>query len=125
MPRAGLAGLGVPLAAASERGISRLGNVRRDAGPGQLLRDVPPAGAPLQRERNIIPAGEPRQPGPQVHTVSRSNLAPLHLPRRGVQVVERELLPADIQAATGYQPVRAPLRPRVRQLKPRNGLRTT
>jgi hypothetical protein len=92
-------GLGVPLAAAGERGISRPGNVRRDAGPGQLLRDVPPAGAPLQRERDVVPAGEPREPGPQVNTVSRGDLASLHLPRHGVQVAGRELLPVDIQPA--------------------------
>src|SRR5271165_5175790 len=99
VPRVGLAGLGVPLAAAGERGISRLGDVRRDAGPGQLLRDVPPAGAPLQRERDVVPAGEPRQPGTQVRAVSRGDLAALHLPGPGVQVVERELLPVDIQPA--------------------------
>src|SRR5580704_9075841 len=51
--------LGVPLTAPGEGGVSRLGHVRRDAGPGQLLPDVPPAGAPLQREREVIPAGEP------------------------------------------------------------------
>jgi hypothetical protein len=47
VPRVGLVGLGVPLAAARERGIGRLGDVRRDTGGGQLLRDVAPAGAPL------------------------------------------------------------------------------
>jgi len=34
-----------------------------------------------------------------VRPVGRGDLAPLHLPRHGVQVVERELLPVDIQAA--------------------------
>jgi hypothetical protein len=89
----------MPLAAAGECGISRLGDVRRDAGPGQLLRDVPPAGASLQGERDVVPAGEPRQPGPQVPAVRRGDLAALHLPRRGIQVVERELLPVDIEPA--------------------------
>ncbi|MGH3409124.1 MAG: hypothetical protein ACRDRJ_42495, partial [Streptosporangiaceae bacterium] len=46
VPRVGLVGLGVPLAAPGERGIGRLGQMRRDAGRGQLLRDVPPPGAP-------------------------------------------------------------------------------
>jgi len=46
VPRVGLAGLGVPLAAAGERGAGRLGQMRRDAGRGQLLGDVPPPGAP-------------------------------------------------------------------------------
>ena len=99
MPGVGLIGLGVPLAAAGERGISRLGDVRRDAGPGQLLRDVPPAGAPLQRERDVIAAGEPHQPGSQVRPVGRGDLAALHLPRHGVQVIERELLPVDVEPA--------------------------
>jgi hypothetical protein len=99
VPRVGLVGLGVPLAAAGEGGVSRLGDMRRDAGPGQLLRDVPPAGAPLQRERDVVLAGEPRQPVTQVRAVGRGNLAALRLPGRGVQVVERELLPVDIQPA--------------------------
>src|SRR5207244_696553 len=75
------------------RGIGRRGAVRRDAGAGELLRDVPPAGAPLQRERDVVPAGEPRQPGPQVRAVGRGDLAALHLPGPGIEVVERELLP--------------------------------
>ena len=99
VPRVGLVSLGVPLAAAGEGGIRRLGDVRRDTGPGQLLRDVPPAGPPLHRERDVVPAGEPRQPGTQVRAVSRGDLAALHLPGRSVQVVERELLPVDIQPA--------------------------
>jgi hypothetical protein len=37
VPRVGLAGLGVPLAAAGERGVGRLGQMRRGAGRGQLL----------------------------------------------------------------------------------------
>ena len=105
----------MPLAAPGERGVSRLGDMRHDAGRGQLLRDVPPAGAPLQRERDVVPAGEPRQPGPQVHTVSRGDLAPLHLPRHGVQVVERELLPVNIQPAyDGHRDL----------LKPQRGIST-
>jgi len=99
VPRAGPVGLGVPLAATGERGISRLGDMRRDAGPGQLLGHIPPAGAPLQRERDVIVAGEPHQPGPQVHTAGRGDLAALHLPGRGVQIVERELLPVDVEPA--------------------------
>jgi hypothetical protein len=99
VPRVSLVSLGVPLAAAGERGISRLSDMRRDAGPGQLLRDIPPAGAPLQRERHVLAAGEPHQPGPQVRPVGRGDLAALHLPGRGVQIVERELLPVDIEPA--------------------------
>jgi hypothetical protein len=80
VPAVGLVGLGVPLAAAGERGVRRLGQVRRDPGRGQLLRDVPPPGAPLGRERDVIAASEPGQPGPQVLPVSRADLAAPHLP---------------------------------------------
>ena len=99
VPRVGLAGFRVPLAAAGEGGVSRLGDMRRDAGPGQLLGDVPPAGTPLQRERDVIAAGEPSQPHPQVHPVGRGDLAALHLPGRGVQIVERDLFPVDVEPA--------------------------
>jgi hypothetical protein len=99
MPAAGLAGLGVPLAAAGKRGVGRLGQMRRDPSRSQLLRDIPPPGAPLDRERGILNAGEPGQPGPQVRPVGRADLAALHLPGRGVEVVEGDLLPVDIQPA--------------------------
>jgi hypothetical protein len=99
VPAVGLAGLGVPLAAAGERGVGRLGQVRRDAGRGQLPGDIPPPGAPLDRERDVIAAGEPGQPGPQVLPADRGNLASVDLPGYGVEVVEGDLLPVDIQPA--------------------------
>jgi len=99
VPAVGLAGLGVPLAAAGERRVGRLGQVRRDAGRGQLLGDIPPPGAPLGRERDVTAAGEPHQPGPQVLPVGRGDLAALYLPGHGVEVVEGDLLPVDIQPA--------------------------
>jgi hypothetical protein len=80
VPAVGLVGLGVPLAAAGKRGVGRLGQVRRDTGRGQLPGDIPPPGAPLDRERDVITAGEPGQPGPQVLPVSRTDLASAHLP---------------------------------------------
>jgi NAD(P)-dependent dehydrogenase (short-subunit alcohol dehydrogenase family) len=95
----GLVGLGVPLAAAGKGGIGRLGQMRRDAGRGQFLRDIPPPGAPLDRERDVLAAGEPRQSGPQMRPVRRGDLAALHLPGLGVEVVEGDLLPVDIQPA--------------------------
>ena len=79
VPAVGLVGLGVPFAAAGEGGIGRLGQMRRGAGRGQLLRDIPPPRAPLHGERDVITAGEPRQPGPQVLPVGRGDLAALHL----------------------------------------------
>ena len=99
VPGVGLVGLGVPLAAAGEGSVSRLGYMGGDAGPGQLLGDIPPAGAPLKRERDVIAAGEPHQPRTQVRPVGRGDLATLHLPRRGIQIVERDLLPVDIEPA--------------------------
>jgi hypothetical protein len=59
VPRVGLVGLGMPLAAAGERSIGRLGQMYRDPGRGQLLGDIPPPGAPLDGERGIAVTGEP------------------------------------------------------------------
>jgi hypothetical protein len=73
--------------------------MRCDTGRGQLLSHVPPPGAPLDRERHILNAGEPGQPGPQVLPVSRGDLPALHLPGHGVEVVEGDLSPVDIQPA--------------------------
>src|SRR6516164_2894831 len=73
--------------------------MRRDPGRGQLPGDIPPPGAPLHRERDAIAAAEPGQPGPQVHPVGRADLPALHLPGLGVEVVEGDLLPVDIQPA--------------------------
>jgi hypothetical protein len=99
MPRIGLVSLGMPLAAARSSGVGRLAQMRRDPGRGQFPRDIPPARTPLHRERDIVPAGEPRQPGPQMLPVSRGDLAPFDLPGHRVQVVEGDLLPVDIQPA--------------------------
>jgi hypothetical protein len=99
MPGVGLVGPGVPLAAAGKRGIGRPGQMRRDAGRGQFLRDIPPPGAPPGRERDVIAAVEPGQPGPQVLPVRRGDLAAAHLPGLGAGVAEGDLLPVDIQPA--------------------------
>jgi len=65
-------GIDLEVAAVSLAGLT--GPLRPGAGqnPGQLPGDVPPAGAPLQRERDVIAAGEPHQPGPQVHAAGRA-----------------------------------------------------
>jgi hypothetical protein len=73
--------------------------MRRDTGRSQLLGDIPPPGAPLGRERDVIAAVEPCQPGAQVRPVGRGDLAAPHLPGHGVQVVEGDLFPVDIQPA--------------------------
>jgi hypothetical protein len=85
----------VPLSAASGSGVGRLAQVRGDPGGGQLLGDIPPPGAPLHRERDIVSAGEPPQPGPQVRPVGRGDLAALDLPGDRLQVVEGDLLPVN------------------------------
>ena len=116
MPGVGPVGLGVPLAAPGERGVGRLGQVHADPGRGQLPGDVPPPGAPLHRERDVVAAGEPGQPGPQVLPVRRRDLAAHHLPGHRVEVVEGQLLPVNIQSAyDGHRDLlklpRAPTRP--------------
>jgi hypothetical protein len=85
VPGVGLVGLGVPLAAASGSSVGWLAEMRGDPGGGQLLGDIPPPGAPLHRERDIVPAGEPGQPGPQVLPVGRGDLAALNLPGHGAR----------------------------------------
>jgi hypothetical protein len=99
VPGVGLVGLGVPLTAAGEGGIGRLGQVHADPGRGQLLGHVPPPGAPLRRERHVVTAGEPRQPGAQVLPVGRGDLPARHLPGHRIEIVEGQLLPVDIQPA--------------------------
>src|SRR5262249_17055739 len=63
------------------------------------LGDIPPPGASLECERDLATAGEPAQPGPHVLPVGRADLAALDLPSHGVQIVEGDLLPVDIQPA--------------------------
>jgi len=73
--------------------------MRLQAGGRQLLREIPPPGASLECERDLAPAGEPGQPGPHVLPVGRGDLAALDLPGGGVEIVEGDLLPVDIQPA--------------------------
>src|SRR5262249_6095130 len=73
--------------------------------------DISSPGASLHREGDVVTAGEPGQPDAQVRPVGWSDLAAPHLPGDGVQVVEGQLLPVDIQPA--YDRHRD-LRPRAR-----------
>src|ERR1700730_3426173 len=75
------------------------GSARCAAIPAAASSSVPPPGAPLDRERDILAAGDPRQPGAQVLPVGRGDLAAPHLPGHSVEVVESDLLPVDIQPA--------------------------
>src|SRR5262249_61688679 len=73
----------------------------------------------LHRERGILAAGEPGQPGPHVRPVRRGDLPALDLPGHRVQVVEGDLLPVNIQPAYGRHRGlltlrRAPQAPRTR-----------
>jgi hypothetical protein len=99
VPGIGLVGLGVPFPAAGGGGIGRLAQMRGDPGGGQLLADIPPPRAPLHRERHLTTASKPGQPGAQVLPVGRGDLATPHLPGHGVEIVESDLLPVDIQPA--------------------------
>jgi hypothetical protein len=89
----------MPLAPAQRGGVGRLTQMRSDPGRGQFLRDIPPARAPLHRERDVVLAGEPRQPSPHVLPVGWGDLPAPHLPSHRVQIVEGDLLPVDIQPA--------------------------
>ena len=51
------------------------------------------------RERNVVTASEPCQPGAQMLPAGRRDLATPHLPGHSVEIVERQLLPVDIQPA--------------------------
>jgi len=100
VPGVSLTGLGVPLRAAQRRRARRLAGMRADPGRRQLPGDIPPPGAPLQREISLLPAGEPpRQPPGQVRPVRRGGLPALHLPRDGAGIAERDLLPVNIEPA--------------------------
>jgi hypothetical protein len=99
VPGVGLIGLGMPLAAPRRSGVGRLAQMRGDPGRGQLLGDIPPPGTPLYRERHLVTAGEPGQPGPHVRPVRRGDLPALDLPGHGVETVEGDLLPVNIQPA--------------------------
>ena len=63
----------------------------------ELLGDIPPASTPLQRERDVVTADEPRQPGTRVRAVGRRDLAVPALGSHGVEIIEGKLLPVDIQ----------------------------
>ena len=123
MPGAGLAGLGVPLATAGRGGAGWFPGMRGDPSRSQFPGDIPPPRASLHRKRDVVTAGEPRQPGTQVLPIGRGDLTPADLPGHGVQIVEGQLLPVDIQPA--YDRHRDLLTlPRARPYAPVHGLLT-
>jgi hypothetical protein len=92
-------GLGPPRATTPGRGVGRLGQVRGHPGALQLLDQVPPSGARLGRERDIVAAGEPVQPCRQPSPISRDDLTALHLAGDCVEMVEGDLLSGHIEPA--------------------------
>jgi hypothetical protein len=99
MPSVGAVGLGPALGPAQGGGLGRLGQVRDDPGPLQLLDHIAPAGAPLQGEGHLLLAGEAFQPGAQVQAVGRGDATRGHRPRVLIEVVEGQLLTMQIQPA--------------------------
>jgi hypothetical protein len=97
-PGVGAVGLGPPLAAAGGGGVGRLGQLRPDPGGLQAFHHVPPPGAGLGRERDLLDPLEPAQPDHQVLAVGRGDPPGGHLPGGLVEVVERQLLPVDVQS---------------------------
>jgi hypothetical protein len=59
VPRVGLVGLRVPLPTAQRRGVGRLTDMGHRPGRRELLGHIPPAGTALQRELDVVAAGEP------------------------------------------------------------------
>jgi hypothetical protein len=89
-------GLGAPFRAAPGRGLGRFGDVRGDPRPRQLLHDIAPPGAALQRERHLRTPGEALQPPTQVFPIRRGDPAAHHLPGVQIDVVECQLRPVNV-----------------------------
>src|SRR5205085_10524924 len=87
------------LAAPQARRLGGLSQVRGDPGPLQLLHDVPPPGAPLDRELHLRHAAEPAQPPAQGLPVRRTDPATPALSRPGTDIVEGQLTPVQIESS--------------------------
>ncbi len=97
-PGVGPVGLGAPLAATQAGGIGRLGQVRGQPSPLQLLDDKPPAGARLHRERAAV-TGQPGEPLAKARSGRRHDPTPAGLPAVGVHPVEGDLASVHVQPA--------------------------
>ena len=98
MPRIGPVGLGAPFAAPQRGRVGRLGQMRHHPGPGQFLDHIPPPGTPLHRELDIVPPGEPPPATRPAAAGPHGAIWPArHLPGLGVEIVERDLLPVDVE----------------------------
>jgi len=97
MPRIGLVRLRPLLRPPLMRGLRRLSQKRGDPRALQLLHHEPPPGAALHRERHIITASEPRQPGAQRLPARRVDPAPPDLPGHSVEIVKGDLSTVDVK----------------------------
>jgi hypothetical protein len=98
-PGVGAVGLRPPLRAAQRGGVRRLGQVRGDAGPVELLDHVPPAGARLHRPAHIGAAGELGKPAAQHLPASRHDPTVPGLAGHVVHPVERQLSTMHVERA--------------------------
>src|SRR5439155_1330476 len=89
-------GLGPPLAPASGRRLSRIGQMGAVAGPLDLLDHEPPAGRALERELSLT-AGELRQPGTHLGPRRRRDPTTPHLTRLAVERLVGDLPSMHIQ----------------------------
>ena len=91
---------GVSLTAAQSSSIGRLGQVRPHPGTGQFLSDIAPPGASLECQMHLGPLSQvPCQPIGQMRPIRRGDPAPLQLTSLGVDPVESDLPPMDIQSS--------------------------
>jgi len=72
--------------------------MRPESRSAQLLHDIPPPRAALQRELRITVGVMLGQPAPQRLARCRTDLAPAHQPV-AVHVIKRDLLSVHVQAA--------------------------
>jgi hypothetical protein len=87
----GAIGLGPAFRASSRRCLGRLGDMGLDARALELLNDITPTCAALQRERHTAVVGEPLQPSAQREPIPWRDPTPEHLPRVEIYIVKCQL----------------------------------
>lgn len=94
--------------ATQRRRLSRLRDMSLDPGARQLLDDITPTRAALQREHDTRATLEALQPGTKVATIGRGDPTRLNPTRHEIHIVERQLGPMNIQATQhghGHLPI--------------------
>jgi hypothetical protein len=90
----------MPLTAAQRRRVGRLGQVCAHPGTGQFLSDITPPGASLECQMHLAPLSQvPFQPVGHMRPIRRRDPAPLNLTSVGVDTVESDLLPMNVQSS--------------------------